>query len=97
MAKHQKGKQVSKGVRRSSINAGKPVKRQAIVVERVRSAMSEAMCNIKIASHITESKVVDAVMVGIKQHTGNPKAGRGWTANLSPRTVKALTEAGVFA
>lgn len=103
MAKHVKGKAVSKGLRRSSINAGKRKERSAITAERVGTAMREAMLNIKVSADIkpgpqsAATRIVNDILVAAGRNAGNNVVGRGWTANLSPRTVRALTEQGVFA
>lgn len=100
MAKHKAGKAVSKGLRRSSIKAGKKAQRPAITAERVGTAMREALLNIKVAPNIAYQEgasVVGHILVAAKRNAGNNVVGRGWTANLSPRTVRALTEQGVFA
>lgn len=103
MAKHIKNpSSFSKGQRRSSIRAGSP-KKVAIInqVERVATNMREAFLNMKVA--VTKEqvpaagKVVNAVLTSIKQNAGNNKVGRGWSANLSPKTIRQLTEQGVFA
>lgn len=106
MAKHVKGKLVSKGQRKSS---NKLNKRSVAIIarneqvaaaqqaERTPNAMHQAFRNIKVAVHIKTSQVIDSVLKSFDNKSGNPKVGRGWTANLSPRTVKKLTKEGVFA
>lgn len=102
MAKHKiDGKGfVSKGLRRSSINAGKKAQRPAITAERIGTNMREAFLNIKVAADAVSGQakdIVDDILTAAKRNTGNNVVGRGWTANLSPRTVRKLTEEGVFA
>lgn len=107
--KHIKGKSVSKGLRRSSIKAGAP-KKPAIIVqaERVSTNMREAFLNMKVdVVSVENGKLVDhmakrgtianAVLTSAKQNAGNNKVGRGWSCNLSPKTIRQLTEQGVFA
>lgn len=101
MAKHiAKVGRTSKGQRRS---CNKLVKRNAIIVPdpltvtHVPNAMANAFLNIKIAASIKTSEIVDHILTGIKNKSGMPKAGRGWTANVSPRTLKKLIAEGVFA
>lgn len=68
--------------------------------ERVGTAMREAFLNIKVNAHesgIKAGDILHNILNSAKRNTGNNVVGRGWTANLSPRTVRALTEQGVFA
>lgn len=103
MAKHKiDGKGfVSKGLRRSSIKAGKTKQRVVVQAERVATAMREAMLNIKISAsepaYGNGRNIVANILTCANRNAGNNVVGRGWTANLSPRTVRALTEQGVFA
>lgn len=109
-AKTSKPQYISRGQRKSSAHIAKrtprvvssktdgltvraPSVKQA---ERVGTAMREAFLNIKIAVS-GKSDIVDNILNSAKRNTGNNVVGRGWTANLSPRTVRALTEQGVFA
>lgn len=99
MAKHiidGKGK-VSKGIRTScKPNASK---HPAIIVqaERVANAMHNAFLNIKIAASHKGDAVVKNILNSAKQNAGNNKPGRGWTANVSSKTLKQLIADGVFA
>ena len=56
-----------------------------------------AFLNIKLPTRVVGGLIVDSILNSAKRNTGNNVVGRGWTANLSPRTVRALTEQGVFA
>lgn len=95
-----------RGAARSARRAA-GIKRPSAIIEqasRVATAMREALLNISVvipadynpAKHNSISKVTDAILNSGKQNAGNKPVGRGWTANLSPRTVKQLTEQGVF-
>ena len=105
-----KGK-LSKGLRRSSAHIRKTTPRvvssktdgltvrapSVKLAERVGTAMREAMLNIKLPTRVVGGAIVDDILTSAKRNAGNNLVGRGWTANLSPRTVRALTEQGVFA
>lgn len=100
MAKHNIGKQVSKGQRLSC----KPLRVSAIMpsvqATHVGTAMREAMLNIQIdptTSFINKRDVVESILVAGKRNTGNVPVGRGWSANLQAKTVRQLTQEGVFA
>lgn len=82
----------------------------AIIVsaDRVATNMREAFLNIKVvagdtwtakelAAHQAQAKIVGNILTSAGRNAGNNVVGRGWTANLSARTVRALTEQGVFA
>lgn len=102
MAKHiidGKGK-VSKGLRISCSGLRKQAIMPSVQATHVGTAMREAMLNIQIdpsIQYMGKRDVVESILVAGKRNAGNIPVGRGWTANLSPRTVKQLTQEGVFA
>lgn len=75
--------------------------KQAIInaqAQRVPNAMHNAFLNIQVvdAKHVANSKIVSDILNSAKRNTGNPPAGRGWTADVSVKTLKALQQQGVF-
>lgn len=100
MAKHIIGKTKSAGLRKSCA----PLKRKAIIqsvqATRVGTAMHEAFLNINIANDVDNAvrhDIVDSILVAAKRNAGNNLVGRGWSANLQAKTVRQLTQEGVFA
>lgn len=101
-------RKTGKATRNSGGRVRRPAPAIIVQAERVATAMREAFLNMKVrvfdtgtanglSGHQRQSKVVDAVLNSVKQNAGNNRVGRGWTANLSARTVRQLTEQGVFA
>lgn len=100
MAKHIIGKNKSAGSRISCHGNKRKAIIPSVQATRVGTAMHEAFLNVKVAdtADMNGSRdIVDSILVAAKRNVGNNLIGRGWTANLPPRTVKQLTQEGVFA
>jgi hypothetical protein len=59
--------------------------------------MRNAFINAKVKTAIIGSKVVNSVLHALDTNAGVQKVGRGWTANVSRRTLVQLQKEGVFA
>jgi hypothetical protein len=93
-------KTVRGAARAARRNAGnrQPVAIIGQQAERVATNMREAFCNIQITGYDAGKRdIVETILTCAKQNAGNNKVGRGWTANLTPQTVRKLTFEGVFA
>jgi hypothetical protein len=61
------------------------------------NAMREAFLNAKVHVQAVRSPLVVTVVGALSTNAGAKKVGRGWSANVSKRTLAALTKEGVFA
>jgi hypothetical protein len=63
----------------------------------MNTAIRLALANAKVCpSARLESVTVQACINALDKGVGTIKEGRGWTANVSTRTLKALQSSGVF-
>ena len=104
MARNQFSKPLESRKANGKRHSCAPLRKQAIMpsvqATHVGTAMREAMLNIQIdptTPHINKRDVVESILVAGKRNAGNIPAGRGWSANLSAKTVRQLTQEGVFA
>jgi len=104
MSNDKKAKYVSKGER----NSGGRIKRQHPAImphaTHVQSAMAVAFTSACIKGMVKvyaekrfPSNLVKTVNSMLSRKDNMKPVGRGWTANLSPATVKKLVKEGVFA
>lgn len=108
MAKHIKGKFISKGIRTSSKpnpksctldkNGLEVVRKVAKAdLQVVRTAMRNAFENTKVTVKTAGGNAGKVIMNALSTKAGTRPVGRGWTANVSKRTLHTLQAQGVFA
>ena len=109
MSNDKKAKYVSKGER----NSGGRIKRQHPAImphaTHIQSAMAVAFTSAcikgilevyaekRVPSNMVKANLVKTVNSMLSRKDSMKPVGRGWTANLSPATVKKLVKEGVFA
>lgn len=96
MAKHKVGKKVSKKSRISCKGNSKPAVKPVVYSDN--NAMREAFMVAPLTDSVRFSRmgaaIIKAAQAPVKR---SAEALRGWSANLSFRTYKALQAAGVMA
>lgn len=97
MAKHTQGKKMSKGLRLSCKSQASTQPAVEPKATHVKTALRAAFEQIKVAKGIDLGALPRVVMDCLYSKAGTRPFGRGWTANLSPRTTKQLVQQGVFA
>lgn len=95
MAKHQKNKQVSKGLRTSCKgNVKQPAK---AVAGNDNNAIREAFMSAKLTDSVRFSRMGSAIIKAAQNPVKrSAEAIRGWSAKLSFKTYNALKEQGVL-
>lgn len=62
----------------------------------INTAMRTAFMNTKVNKKTAGSDVAKAIMNALSTRAGTKLLGRGWTANVSKRTLHTLQAQGVF-
>lgn len=67
------------------------------MANQVNTQMRDAFSNAKVSKAIIGSPLVNSVINALSSKAGVRSLGRGWTANVSRRTLGKLMADGVFA
>lgn len=66
-------------------------------MQTINTAIRNAFINAKVSNAIIGSPLVNTVVNALSTKAGVKPVGRGWSANVSRRTLAKLTKEGVFA
>lgn len=66
-------------------------------MQTINTTMRNAFNNAKVSNAIIGSPLVASVVNALASKAGTKPVGRGWTANVSKRTLHTLQAQGVFA
>lgn len=66
-------------------------------MQTINTTLRHAFENAKVSNAIIGTPLVSTVINALQGKAGVLKVGRGWTANVSSRTLSKLTKEGVFA
>lgn len=65
-------------------------------MQTIKSSFRLAFENAQVKRNAVGTPLVTAIINSLQTKSGIKNAGRGWTANLSPRTTKNLVKEGIF-